>query len=447
MKSLRIYIVSIFLLFCSLACAQDFTFEYQNLDDSTLWFVKNNTANPVKPTSVTLNWYHMKPYFVAWNNDPDQPFYNSTNREMNVGFKYSWKYKTTYGCSIGDTIPAGGRIQVAMTVNYDENNSDTVMPANVTLFVNKVTGFEELEVIPQGSTCGFKRIYLNSYFKNQGISYFSTVWTPITTGNCVDGLGMLMVPFNGFNLKPTPSAVMPQCANGRLWTSYGYPRDSQLYYDGTESDITYWKQVIQGLDPGDYLAFASHVTVSKSFIENLKSEFESIGVDVDKLVNGWSSSSAQLLLLGRKGVGKGKAGLVFSPIISNASPKSVVGNFVMIKDQATDEMKPYPQCYEAISVVHKPYIPDTSWVSVREQSVRIRISPNPVEDDCFVRLNKPVSGYLLVNAMGQTVKGEVFNVMATDFSIPMAELSVGLYYLVFTEVNGKVVYRQIVQKQ
>ncbi len=447
MKSLRIYIVSIFLLFCSLACAQDFTFEYQNLDDSTLWFVKNNTANPVKPTSVTLNWYHMKPYFVAWNNDPDQPFYNSTNREMNVGFKYTWKYKTTYGCSIGDTIPAGGRIQVAMTVNYDENNSDTVMPANVTLFVNKVTGFEELEVIPQGSTCGFKRIYLNSYFKNQGISYFSTVWTPITTGNCVDGLGMLMVPFNGFNLKPTPSAVMPQCANGRLWTSYGYPRDSQLYYDGTESDITYWKQVIQGLDPGDYLAFASHVTVSKSFIENLKSEFESIGVDVDKLVNGWSSSSAQLLLLGRKGVGKGKAGLVFSPIISNASPKSVVGNFVMIKDQATDEMKPYPQCYEAISVVHKPYIPDTSWVSVREQSVRIRISPNPVEDDCFVRLNKPVSGYLLVNAMGQTVKGEVFNVMATDFSIPMAELSAGLYYLVLKDVSGAVSYHQILQKR
>ena len=119
----------------------------------------------------------------------------------------------------------------------------------------------------------------------------------------------------------------------------------------------------------------------------------------------------------------------------------------MIKNQASDEMKPYPQCYEAISVVHKPYIPDTSWVSLRDQSIRVRISPNPVENDCFVRLNKPVLGYLLVNAMGQIVKGEKFNVMSTDFSIPMVELSVGLYYLVFTEANGKVVYRQIVQKQ
>jgi hypothetical protein len=151
--------------------------------------------------------------------------------------------------------------------------------------------------------------------------------------------------------------------------------------------------------------------------------------------------------LGRKGVGKGKAGMVFSPINNNASPKSVVGNFVMIKDQATDEMKPYPQCYEAISVVHKPYIPDTSWVSVRDQSIRVRISPNPVENDCFVRLNKPVSGYFLVNAMGQTMKSEEFKVMSTDFSIPMAELSAGLYYLVFTEVSGTVSYRQIVQKQ
>ncbi len=64
MNRLKIYLI-VFLMFLSAAAgAQDFTFEYENIDDSTLWFVKNNTANPVKPTSVTLNWYHIKPYFV-----------------------------------------------------------------------------------------------------------------------------------------------------------------------------------------------------------------------------------------------------------------------------------------------------------------------------------------------------------------------------------------------
>ncbi len=443
----RILFLWIVVVWPSISWGQDFVLEYQNLDDSTLWFVKNNTSKPLKPTSVTLNWYHMKPYFVAWNNDPSQQFYNSTNRETSVGFKYTWKYKTTYGCSVGDTIQPGSRIQVAMTVNYDENNSDTVMPANVTLFVNKANGFEELEVIPMGSTCSFKRIYLNSYHKEQGISFFSTVWKPITSGNCVDGLGLLMVPFNGFTLKPMPSSIYPSCANGRLWTSYGYPIDSQLYYDGYETDTSYWKQVIKGLDPGDYLAFASHVTVSKGFIQNLKAEFESIGVDVDGLLSQWSSSTAQLLVLGRKGVGKGKAGMVFSEMKPNSSARSVVGNFVMIKNQPIDEMKLYPKCYESLSVVHKPYVPDTSHLSVSQYKIITKFYPNPVEAFCNVSSNVLIKGYQLSALSGRLLQRLEFTHASRNFEINMSELSSGLYTVTVIGADGSSRSTQIISKR
>ena len=423
---------------CGTAHAQNFVLEYQNLDDSTLWFVKNNTSKPVKPTSVTLNWYHMKPYFVAWNNDPTQTFYNNTTKETSLGFNYTWKYKTTYGCSVGDTIQPGGRLQVAMTVNYNTDFSDTVMPANVTLFVNKNSGFDEFEVIPSGSSCGFRRVYLNSYHKNQGISFYSTVWTPITSGNCVDGLGLLMVPFNGYTLKPTPSSIYPRCPNGRLWTSYGYSVDSQLFYDELDTALFYWQQVIRGLDPGDYLAFASHVFVTKDFIKALQPEFESIGVNVNALLASWNTNSSQMLIFGRKGIAQGKAGMVFNQVAPGSSAKSVTGNFVMIKNQPNNEFKLYPQCYESLSVVHQPYVPDTTRRnSVDYKELKVSVSPNPVEDICKIEMNVPCGGYHLVDLSGKTVLQEKFGVPNRQFQVSTSKLSAGIYYLQILPSNGE----------
>lgn len=437
MKFLRFFILWVLVMGLRPSVnAQSFILEYQNLDDSTLWFVKNNTGKPIKPTSFTLNWYHMKPFFVAWNNDPTQPFYNSTNKETNLGFNYTWRHKTTYGCSVGDTIQPGGRLQVAMTVNYNKDFSDTVMPANATLFVNNNVGFDEIEVIPAGSTCGFKRVYLNSYHKDQGISFYSTIWTPMTSGNCVNGMGLLMVPFNDFTLKQTPSSVFPPCSNGRLWTSYGYSVDSQLYYDGLDTAIYYWKSVVNGLDPGDYLAFASHVFVSKDFVTSLQPEFESLGVDVNGLLSRWTSNTAQLLILGRKGVAPGMAGMVFVDVAPNSSAKSVTGNFVMIKNQPKDELKPYPKCYESLSVIHKPYIPDTTRNAVKHLTLNLRISPNPVEDYCSVEVDGPCLGYELVDLEGKIVIQERFHTAVFRFDIPVDALSSGLYYLQVAHANG-----------
>ena len=109
----------------------------------------------------------------------------------------------------------------------------------------------------------------------------------------------------------------------------------------------------------------------------------------------------------------------------------------MIKDQALDEMKPYPQCYESLSVIHKPYVPDTSHVGIARYSIEVAIVPNPVEDVGFVSSNNEISGYQILNGLGVAIESMQFGEGMNRFSIPMNGKPSGLYYVILYAKGNK----------
>ena len=421
--------------------AQRFVLEFENYNDSTAWFIKNTGNDTIKATSFTLNWFHMKPTFLAWNNDPSQPFFNIQSKMISKGFKYTWKYKTTYGCSIKDTLFPNSKIMVAMSVNYDDVNRDTIMPANASIFVNKPSGFAVFNVIPANSTCDFKRIYTASRADQQGIHWFATAYPSMTQNSCEakTGYQCFAVPINPYTLKQTPSTVMPTCPGGRMWTSYGYPIDSQLYYDAQASDTAFWSKVIDGLDSGDYFVFISHQMVSNSDLQKLATIFTKVGADKNQLIQAGSGYECQFSFIGRKNLPTGKASYAFKCYSGPALPSSFSVDHVMVANQPLNDLQPYPECYEKVAVIHEPYIPEidttqkNTVISPGSKSLRtylVSAYPNPSTEHWQLSGTPFLAQFVIYNIEGKMVYQG--NCIANQTTVIDANLfPSGMYFVKF----------------
>ncbi len=439
---IKFCILFIFLqLLHSKLTAQRFVLEYEKYSDSTLWYIKNTGTDTIKATSFTLNWFHMKPTFLAWTNDPMQPFFNIQTQMISKGLKYTWKYKTTYGCSIKDTLFPNSRIMVAMSVNYDEINRDTIMPANASIFVNKTVGFTVYNAIPAGSTCDFKRIYTASRADQQGIHWFATAYPSMTQNSCEakTGYQCFGVPINPYTLKQTPSTVMPTCPGGRMWTSYGYPIDSQLYYDAQASDSSFWSKVIDGLDSGDYFVFISHQMVSNSDLQKLATIFTKVGADKNKLIQAGSGANCQFSFIGRKNLPQGKANYAFKCYSGPSLPSSFSVDHVMVYNQPLNELQPYPECYEKVAVIHEPYIPEidttqkNSVVPHATQALRtyqVKAYPNPSSDNWQLSGIPFQTQFVIFNIAGKMIyQGNCLANQSTV--IDATQFTSGMYFIKF----------------
>ena len=128
------WLLAILLLLSSAAQAQRFQIEHEDHSDSVVWFVRNTGPHWVKPTSMTINWFHTKPDLYIWDANPGPASYRNRITETNKNGNLTFKYKSTQGVGISDTIYPGQRIPVFYSVNYNVAKTDTIMPANGILF-------------------------------------------------------------------------------------------------------------------------------------------------------------------------------------------------------------------------------------------------------------------------------------------------------------------------
>jgi hypothetical protein len=421
--------------------AQKLVFYPINHSDSTVWYVKNNSSDTLYPTAVTLNWFHMLPTAMAFPIDFSSGFYNKTETLQTVSNKYKWKYKTTFGAGVSDTLFPKGSISVGKTVNYNTLISDTIMPANASIFFNKPV-FAEVPAIPENTSCDFRRIFLTSRDKNQGIHYYSSV-SPSLNPNVCQGLGTVAVA-SAFNLagNQTVSRLIPKCKGGQYWTSFGFPKDSVLYYSFAASDGKHLDSLINGLDSGDYFAYVSYPAVSQFDLLNQSATWAKVGLDVSLINMGLTN---QLCVLGRKGLPKGKAYHYCYAVKPAGSVVSVSVDYPMVKGQGFNELKPYPDCYENLAVVHKPYVPEIEVNNVQTFSQQIKLWPNPTANG-FWTLSAPpgIKSCRLYSAQGKLL-AEYSQFTAHNTVIGTPQLTPGIYYLQFFSAFGNF-GRQLVVK-
>jgi hypothetical protein len=120
-----------------------------------------------------------------------------------------------------------------------------------------------------------------------------------------------------------------------------------------------------------------------------------------------SGGSGQFCFLGRKGLAKGKAMYRYEKQLG--STVSVTSDFIMIKDQELNELRPYPECFEDIAVVHQPYIPEIVQNSVANFKKSVKIYPNPINQGilnfhCTIKDGK----YMLLDLQGRTIQKGLF---------------------------------------
>ena len=422
--------------------AQSLEYYAINFSDSTIWYVKNNSSDTLLPTSITMNWYHMKQTAMAFPLDFSGGFYNNTIQQSTIGNRYRWKYKTTFGCSISDTLFPGKPVPVSYTVNFNGSLPDTIMPANVTVFFNKPF-LHEVSAVPANSTCDFRRIYLTSRWVNQGIHYYSGLYTPLNANTCqgINSGSVVVSAFNPFTYLQTPSRVLPKCSNGRFWTSFGFHKDSVLYYSFNQNDNKHLDSIVNGLDSGDYFAYASYPTVSLSALKAQAATFRKIGFDVGQLS---SDLIMQIVIWGRKGLPNGKAFFTVKPTVGSVS--NLTADYVMLIDQAMNELKPYADCYEKIAIIHQPYVPDKIQNHLSNTfKIKHKIWPNPLHHGSWEMDPLPFGGIYKLRSMDgrQIGKGNIEKMKTTWIESEM--LPTGIYQLEILMENKQTLFYKLIK--
>lgn len=420
----------------SVGNAQRFQLEHDDYSDSIVWYVRNTGTNWVKPVSLTINWFHTKPDLYVWDANPGPASSRNRITEINTNGNLKFRYKSTQGVGINDTIYAGQRIPVFYSVNYNTKKTDTIMPANCIMFYHdSLVADGEEPVLPKGATCDYKRVFLNSYSATSGIHFRSQAWYNLHQNMCqkynTPDL-YVMIIFDQNTFKPTSAGVIPKCPSGRYGTAFGFPRDSQIYYSFTLSDGKHIDSIISGITDGDYVALVSYPTFTQYTISKMKSRFAPIGLNTDSLIVGPKGSpDVQMVFWGRKGLptSKGKLNTVGRYYNGGASIVNLGADHIMIANQPTDELKAWPPCYETLALVHQPYIPAPIKVGISSlhSNRNLTASPNPTKNEIYLGHTKQAMDWKIVDATGRVIMCAHIN-PDTEIKIDVSDLASGIYF-------------------
>ena len=448
---LKIFFVSCICLFLTgLSAQQKFTFSTYHNRDSVVWYVKNLSQENVKLSAATLDFFYKSDNVMIW---PYTYFGGNKNFRKTgkfCGEKNCWKYKSEIGLGLDAWVAPGDSFPIVSGDNYAAASFDTLMLANFELFWNDTNGNSHKNIVlpPQSNgTCEFVPVFETAgSSKSDGIRLGSNSWYQLHEGSKkylwgYGGYSTIAILFDAITLKPYwVSSVFPQNPAGRMIKNFGYPIDSQVFY---QFDIYNYKytgmqtldSIIDGMSTGDYIAIVSYsqwagafANASNNYNEfgSLKKSFESIGLNMDTLFPGCSYS-----LLGRKGLAVGKAKFNVNHICNPAIYSIFNLKTAIISNAPTNEMYDYPSCYEKYIYRLSPYVPKPKGGSNQVTSKLIAY-PNPsLEGHWTITLPKGASKIEVVDAVGRTLfvdeklKGlTIFELKASQFS---NQLSKGVY--------------------
>lgn len=432
----KLWILAFLLLLSTKTQAQRFQLEHDDYSDSIVWYVRNTGPNWVKPVSLTINWFHTKPDLYVWDANPGPASSRNRITEINKNGNLTFKYKSTQGVGLNDTIYAGMRIPVFYSVNYNTKKTDTVMPANCIMFYHdSLVADGEEPVLPKGANCNFKRVYLNSYSATSGIHFRSQAWYNLHQDMCqkyyTQNLYVLIV-FDQNTFLPTSAGVIPKCPSGRFGTAFGFPKDSQVYYSFTLSDGKHIDSIISGITDGDYVALVSYPTFTQNTISQMKSRFAPIGLNTDSLIVGPKGSpDVQMVFWGRKGLStsKGKLNAVGRYFNGGASIVNLSADHIMISKQPTDQLNAWPPCFESLAVVHQPYIPAPIKVGTQTpKNLRtIKAYPNPTSHEINLGVATQSMEWNISDATGRIIF-TTHTDAGNEIMIHVSALSPGMYF-------------------
>ncbi len=377
----RIVICILLFLIASTSKAQKFQVVASHNKDSVVWYIKNLNKDSIKLGAATLDFFYQTQNLMIW------PYwYFGGNRYYQrvgkfCGEKYCWKYKTEIGMGLDAWVKSGDSFPIISGDNYAAQDFDTLMMANFELYWSDTSGISHKTIVtPPGSTCAYESLFLSAGdLPDKGIKKGSNAYFQMHEGskNYLFGNNIaIAILFDNYTLKPYwVSSVFPQNPAGQMWKDFGYPIDSQVFYQIRMSNTLNKKtgtldSIIDGMNTGDYIALVSYNTYNFD-AENFRSVFAKIGVNVNSLNGGICFT-----ILGRKDLPVGKAQVkIAANALAGASLKIPI-----IKQQPSNECLNYASCFEKYVFKLNPYV-NKPHLNVNKNRVSpLKIWPNPSSD-------------------------------------------------------------------
>ena len=448
----KVILIYVFCLaFSKLNAQQKFTFSSYHNRDSVVWYVKNLTQENVKLSAATLDFFYQSSNVMIW---PYWYFGGNKNFRKTgkfCGEKNCWKYKSEIGLGLDAWIAPGDSFPIVSGDNYAAAGFDTLMLANFELFWNDTNGISHKNIVlppKSNGACEFLPVFETAgSSKSDGIRLGSNSWYQMHEGSKKYLWGSMaystiVILFDAITLKPYwVHSVYPQNPAGRMIKDFGYPIDSQVFYQFNIYNYLYsgmqtLDSIVDGMSNGDYIAIVSYsqwhaylATQANGYKEfgRLQKTFESIGFHIDTLFPGCTYS-----LMGRKGLPIGKAKFNINKYICNPANYTIYNlKTALISNAPTNEMYDYPSCYEKYIYRLSPYVPKPN-IGLNKIETKLHVFPNPsFEGHWTISLPQGAEKIEVVDALGRILFVNNHLNALTSF-----ELSVNH----FNKLNAKGVY-------
>jgi hypothetical protein len=152
----------------------------------------------------------------------------------------------------------------------------------------------------------------------------------------------------------------------------------------------------------------------------------------------------QIVIWGRKGLPNEKAFFTVKPTVGSVS--NLTADYVMLNDQAMNELKPYADCYEKIAIIHQPYVPDKIQNHLSNTfKIKHKIWPNPLHHGSWEMDPLPFGGIYKLRSMDgrQIGKGNIEKMKTTWIESEM--LPTGIYQLEILMENKQTLFYKLIK--
>ncbi|MBL7813126.1 MAG: T9SS type A sorting domain-containing protein [Bacteroidetes bacterium] len=229
-------------------------------DNVCTWKVRNTSTDTIQLISVSLRLFHQK---------PDMDF---TPRVITGGvskYQYqgnfkgktrSFKYKTIQIISLDSILDPGLETVMATGTNAG-NIPDTIMAAGAMVYYKIKNGpVQSVNVYPGGvNPCPSEAVFINAGIQNWGIKYGSYAGQNVHSSNCSTQLVAVVYDRDTLKRKAV-TGILPKCAGGRAWTTFGNPTDNQVYYSfdiSTAAGRSAFDSLAEAMQTGDFIALVN----------------------------------------------------------------------------------------------------------------------------------------------------------------------------------------------
>jgi hypothetical protein len=407
--------------------------------DSIYYYLKNNTNATIKASAITCTWFHMKGDLVFWPEDKSIPLNISTTTGRFQGNTFTFRRRSDQKLAFSRFINPGDSAIFVKATNYSKQ-PDTLMCANMQLYYLDTNGeaYND-EVYPNFSQkCPFQRVFVVGDLSNDGIRFGSFANKILhATNTCSSGLVVVII--HRSTLKPTTApGIDPQCADGRKWTSFGYPTDEQIFYrfDFTDtSNRTKFVQFLEAINNGDHVFFSTPARVAMDLRDKrlanamkLIGSNDSIGKTLfsEKMFTGY----------GQKGA---KQGTIFFKREDAKNFVPVIKEFLLLQDQEYSTDYAFAACYEPLTAKILEEQPNKPTSTEILNKSHFSIYPNPSNSLIYIdKTNPKAEDFILTDNVGKVIQ----TIRIKDFKneLFIGNLIPGCYFL----MNGNQTQKFIV---